>query len=171
MMTPIARTARFVLTSLLAVFPAVFLGACGSGSSGKPTAQKSITGCRIPGKWMPQRMIEEMIVEGFRDEHAVTEPEVLAQMNALFANGLAATSLDFDKWYGQNEERPDVAVGGITMGTWETLLKNSVFGEPSNVYPAICAGWTFEGYLDKHPGSRDKPSSASSSSSGTSTPN
>jgi hypothetical protein len=125
-------------------------------------------GCDIPAKWLPERLIQEVIVEGFRDEHAVTDPQDLSQMNAMFAgSSRAATSLNFDQWYGENEDRPSIAVRGLTMWQWEILFKKTDFAHQPDVYPAICAGWTFERYLHQHPdaGAPSTPTPTSTPSS------
>jgi hypothetical protein len=130
---------------------AMVLSGCRDSSPAKPQTQKSIAGCDIPADWGPERMLQDMVVEGFHAEHAVKDPNDLAQLEALFTHGRPGSSLDFDSWYGENEDRPSIAVRGMTMSEWESLFMRTELTHQRDVYPAICGGWTFEGSLQKHP--------------------
>ncbi|MBS2537876.1 hypothetical protein KGQ20_34495 [Catenulispora sp. NF23] len=130
---------------------AIFLCGCGDSSPAKPQAQKPIKGCGIPAKWVPELILEDMVVEGFHAENAVKDPDALAELNTLFTQGRPGSSLDFEKWFAGNEDRPQIAVRGMTMAQWESLFMRTEFPHQPEVYPAVCGGWTFEGYLQKHP--------------------
>lgn len=127
---------------------AIILSGCGSSS---PQAQKPIKGCDIPADWKPKMIAEDVVVEGFRAENAVKDPNTLTELNALFAHGRPGSSPDFQKWYGGNEDNIDITVRGLPMFNWELFFEETEFPHQSDIYPAACSGWTFESYLQKHP--------------------
>src|SRR5207248_135368 len=113
--------------------------------------QKSIAGCDLPVSSTPKPTLEVLVAEGFRAEHAVKDPSDLGELDRLFAKGRAVAFWDIADWFSARQDIPDLTVRGLTMYQWESFLTAAEFTHQPDVYPAACAGWTFEGYLQKHP--------------------